>query len=275
MRRNLTPLFLALCLAAPAAMAQTVVPKAYAPEDLSILNEDDQARVIAKEYMDQSGNRQIPDDQLEFYLDQIDSGWSFSQIKADIARSLRGGSVNDGGWNGGRPGYRDDRPGNGVGWGPPVAGSGRVVRCESVDQRARECATGFRGRATIVRQHSRTQCIENRNWGQRPGMVWVNRGCRAEFAETGGAWSGSEYSVTCASNYDRYTTCAWNTRYGRPVLVETLSRDACIEGRNWGFRGSSIWVDRGCRARFGPQQRNDRYDYDRDGRYDRDDRYDD
>ena len=70
MRSTLIPILMALCLAAPAAMAQ-VSPKAYAPEDLNILDERDQARVIAKEYMDQSGNRQIPDDQLEFYLDQV------------------------------------------------------------------------------------------------------------------------------------------------------------------------------------------------------------
>lgn len=245
MRRALALSLLALALSAPAA-AQ-FQNKAYAPEDLSILREEDQIRVIAKEYMDQSGNREIPDDQLEFYLDQIDSGWTFTQIKEDIARSLR----DDHGWD------RDDydqyaRPGNGYGWGPPVAGAGTVVRCESIDQRPRQCPTNFRMRAVIVRQHSRTRCIEGQNWGQQPGMVWVNRGCRAEFAESGSAYGPeARYTVTCVSNYERYTTCAWNSRYGRPELIENLSRVQCVEGRNWGFRGSSIWVDNGCRGRFG------------------------
>src|SRR5688500_2690564 len=198
MRRVLALSRLALSLSGPAA-AQ-VQTKAYAPEDLTVLREEDQIRVIAKEYMDQSGNRDIPDDQLDFYLDQIDSGWTFTQIREDIARSLRGGD----GWD--RDDYDDyGRPGNGYGWGPPVNGSGRVVRCESIDQRPRECATGFRSRATIVRQHSRTRCVENQNWGQRPGAVWVNRGCRAEFAETGSAYAeGSGYTVTCVSNYGRH-----------------------------------------------------------------------
>ncbi len=40
------------------------------------------------EYADQSSGRRLPDDQLEFYLDQIDSGWTFSRIKQDIAESL-------------------------------------------------------------------------------------------------------------------------------------------------------------------------------------------
>jgi hypothetical protein len=250
MRRAFALSLLALSLSAP--VSAQVQPKAYAPEDLTILREEDQIRVIAKEYMEQSGNREIPDDQLDFYLDQIDSGWTFGQIKEDIARSLRGGRDWD---RDDYDRYDDDRPGNGYGWGPPVTGAGRVVRCESIDQRPRECATQFRRRAAIVRQHSRTRCVEGQNWGQRPGMVWVNRGCRAEFAETGGAWDGgTAYSVTCTSNYERYTTCAWNSRYGRPVLIETLSRERCVEGRNWGYRGSSIWVDDGCRGRFGPDE---------------------
>ncbi len=239
---RLIPVMLALCLAAPAAMAQTVSPKAYAPEDLSVLREDDQIRVISREYSDQSGGRRIPDDQLEFYLDQIDSGWRFSTIKADIAQSLRGNS-GSGGWNGNRP------------------GSGQVVRCESVNERNRECSTGFRGRATLVRQHSRAACVEGRSWGQRPGMVWVNWGCRADFADSGKPWQGGTgYSVTCSSVHERYTTCAWQSGWGRPVVIERLSREECIEGRGWGYLGSSIWVDRGCRARFGPQAYDPRYD---------------
>lgn len=259
--RPLPLLLLALCLAVPAAGAQ-VLPKAYAPEDLSVLREDDRARVIAKEYQDQTGGRRIPDDQLEFYLDQVESGWTFSAIKADIARSLGGPGTS-------RPGYGTQRPGNGVGWGPPVSGVGPVVRCESVNERPRECATNFRSRARIVRQHSRTECVEGRTWGQRPGAIWVNRGCRAEFAETQGGWDGSDYdrySVTCSSTNDRYTTCAWNERYGRPVMVSQLSRDACVEGRTWGYRNRALWVDNGCRARFGPDRQTGRV---RDDRYER------
>src|SRR5688572_3209722 len=132
MLRFLAGVVLSLSLTAVAAESRTV-PKAYAPENLSQLSEGDQARVISLEYQDQSDGRRIPDDQLKFYLDQVDSGWGFSRIKADIATSLNGQPGN-GGWNsaGGKPGN-----------GPP--GSGQVVRCESVDQRSRECQTGFRG----------------------------------------------------------------------------------------------------------------------------------
>ena len=38
---------------------------------------------------------------------------------------------------------------------------------------------------------------------------------------------------------------------GLPVLLDQLSGDACVEGGTWGYDGRQIWVDRGCRARFG------------------------
>ena len=38
---------------------------------------------------------------------------------------------------------------------------------------------------------------------------------------------------------------------GRPVIVQQLSSTQCVEGRNWGYSGNSLWVNSGCRARFG------------------------
>lgn len=241
MQRILILALLALGLFASSADAQ-VRPKAYAPENLATLAPDDRARVISLEYEDQSGGRRIPDDQLEFYMDQVRSGWSFSRIKADIAESLTGRYA-DGGWQGGRP-----VPG-------PVTNI-RVFRCESVNGRSRTCETGFRNRVELTRNLSRVQCIEGNNWGQMRGAVWVTRGCRAEFIEARRGWDDGDrygYSVTCSSPSESYRTCAWNARYGRPELLQTLSDARCIEGRTWGFRGNQIWVDRGCRGRFGPR----------------------
>lgn len=142
----------------------------------------------------------------------------------------------------------------------------REVTCESRDERYRQCNTGFRGQARIVRQLSQNPCIEGRTWGQERGMVWVSRGCRARFEDTG--WGDDGYrpgqagyqgddrdTVRCESTDDRRRACAWNTNWGRPRLVQQLSNSACIEGRSWGYgRDNSgremIWVDDGCRARF-------------------------
>lgn len=298
---------------APTVSAQAVT-KAYAPEDLRELAVPDRIRVLEKEYAEQSRGRRMPDDQLEFYLDQIDeSDWTFSRIKEDIAVSLGGGAVRPGGWNpgpGAGPGpgpafIREEilcesrneryvecrtpfrgqamvarnlsstrciegvnfgsRPG--IVWvrsgcrarfveddryvAPPVIG-GEVI-CESRNNRPNECRTPFRGRAVLARQISGQYCIEGRTWGTRLGMVWVNGGCRGVFVEErGGIGGGVGYNVTCGSEDGRYRACAWNAREGRPVLIEQISDTACIEGRTWGYdRREGLWVDRGCRGRFG------------------------
>lgn len=227
-----------LACAAPALQAQ-VNTRAYAPENLRTLSVQDQQRVIAQEYAEQSGGRRISDDQMRFYLDQVNrSSWGFSRIKQDIATSLRG----SGGWNGGGGGWPGTNPGH-----------TSVIRCESNDNRQRVCSTGWSS-ARLSRQISNTRCIEGSTWGSRNGAVWVSGGCRAEFVQGRGGWGGgggSGYTVTCSSNGNRTQTCAWQGR-GRPVLIEQLSGSPCIEGRSWGSRGgNTIWVSNGCRGRFG------------------------
>ena len=311
---------LALCLALLSAPAAAQSTRAYAPEDLRRLSVPERVRVIEREYADQARGRQIPDDQLEFYLDQIGSGWGFSRIRQDIASSLRGSGTGRpgagwGGWNGaswtgqtlvcsstdrrrrecrtpfsGRPVLVENISGTrcveganfgggggtmwvddgcrgrfaegrgGWGGGGWQGGDGGTVRCESRDRRQQVCAAGFRGRATLVRQLSDTACVEGRTWGQRGGDIWVSGGCRGEFAQAsgwgggwnGGGWNGSGYTITCASDDKRHRTCAWDRRQGRPQVIENLSSTRCQENRNWGWDGSgTIWVDGGCRARFG------------------------
>lgn len=227
---------------APVAHAQSGT-RSYAPEDLRPLSRNDRVRVLEIEYREQSNGRQLPNDQRDFYLAQINSGWTFSRIRSDMAQSLRG----NGGWNGGNQG---GYPGSG--------NNGRSVRCESVNDRYRECTTNFRNRAELARTFSKATCREDYSWGQRRGTVWVSRGCRAEFVESRSGWGPgrpeNNYSVTCSSDDDRYRTCAWQSRFGRPHLVETLSRTACVQGQTWGYtRNNSIWVDRGCRGRFAPR----------------------
>ena len=297
-------------LPTPAAAQST---RAYAPENLRPLSVSDRVRVLELEYAEQSGGRQLPDDQLEFYLAQINSGWTFSRIKQDIATSLRGqgnGNRPGGGWNGsnwagetvicsstdnrrrecrtpfqGRPQLVENISktrcvegvnfggGGGVMWvdrgcrgrfsegrgGWNDGTSGQTVRCESIDNRERTCATPFRGRIVLARQLSRNPCVEGQTWTQRGSSISVRNGCRGEFAQggnwgNGGNWGGGQqpgHSVTCASENNRRRSCAWDRRQGRPVVVENISKTRCQEGYNWGWDGGAIWVDRGCRARFG------------------------
>ena len=59
---------------------------------------------------------------------------------------------------------------------------GRTVRCESTDNRRRQCAVGVRRDVRMNRQLSKVPCIEGRNWGWDRNGIWVTNGCRAEFA---------------------------------------------------------------------------------------------
>lgn len=308
-------------LAAGAAQAQPSA-KAYAPEDLTRLTQPEQIRVLEKQFAELSGGRQLPEDQLEFYLAQIPRGWTYAQITDDMVQSLRDRA--DGATYQGTP---PSRPPVGLPQGPVP---GRAIRCESVSNRYTECASGFTHPPQLLRQLSRTACVEGRTWGHRPGMVWVSGGCRAEFAEVrpvggqlaevrcesvrgyrecnvpfrgpaallrqtqqsslcveGRTWgqrpgviwvdrgcggffsegyrpSGGyydpgqydEYTVDCQSLGSEYTLCSWNQRFGAPVLIEQYSFKPCVEGITWGYsprRG--LWVDAGCRARFGSSGR--------------------
>jgi len=136
--------------------------------------------------------------------------------------------------------------GNGYGQG------GQVVRCESTNDRYRECRMDTRGGVRIARQLSKTRCEEGRNWGQARDGVWVDRGCRAEFVGGRGNWNGGPgdgQRIRCESNDNRTRTCAIGAR-GDVRLVRQLSRAQCTEGYSWGQDRNGIWVSRGCRAEF-------------------------
>lgn len=321
-------LLLLCCLFASFAYAQKGGEKAYAPEDLTRLTQPEQVRVLEKQYAELSGGRQLPEDQLEFYLDQIPRGWTYAQITDDMVQSLR--DRVDGNTYQGTPPAVPLPPPQTPGYSRPLPPRGGVVVCESDRNGYRECATGFRNPPQIDSQLSNARCVEGRNWGHRPGVVWVSNGCRARFVESapaggrlpeiscqsvrgyrecnvafrgpavlirqtsgsslcveGRTWGqrpgviwvdrgcGGVFSegyrastgyyqpdqyddlvVDCSSLGNAYTLCSWDPNYGRPQLIEQFSLSPCIEGSTWGYtprRG--LWVDAGCRARFGGQGR--------------------
>ena len=229
MLRLLCCALLALGFASPAVVDAQVQGRAYAPENLRTLSHQDQVRVISLEYQEQSNGRRIPDDQLRFYLDQVNrSNWTFSRIKQDIAQSL-GGS-----------GPQSPRP--------PVAGG--TIRCESENGRNRSCPTPWRGHSRLSRQLSKARCVQGQNWFSRPGQVTVSGGCRGEFAPgSNGGGVGVGVDIQCESNDSRYRRCGSNL-HGNARLLRQLSSTRCVQGRNWGLREGALWVDGGCRGVF-------------------------
>lgn len=75
--------------------------------------------------------------------------------------------------------------GRGAGWGqrpqPPFA-PGHVVRCESSNHRHRRCNIAVHHGVALSRQLSSASCVRGRTWGWDRNGIWVDRGCRAEFA---------------------------------------------------------------------------------------------
>ena len=62
------------------------------------------------------------------------------------------------------------------------SGYGRdLVRCESRDNRQRRCNVAIGRGVELVRQLSRSRCVQGSNWGWDRGGIWVDRGCRADF----------------------------------------------------------------------------------------------
>ncbi|MFZ2491547.1 MAG: DUF3011 domain-containing protein [Thermoanaerobaculia bacterium] len=123
-----------------------------------------------------------------------------------------------------------------------------VVPCDSMGERI-ECRVAAHGKIAIVDERSENLCFEAITWGTAsPGVVWVDRGCRATFTTLQKELPPRR--VVCES-LGGETVCPADLSAGA-TLVEQLSRSACILGKTWGLgtSGKDIWVDGGCRAVF-------------------------
>ena len=58
-----------------------------------------------------------------------------------------------------------------------------------------------------------------------------------------------EYTLSCASRSFRRQECALRGA-GTARLARQPSKSKCTEGRTWGVRDSTLWVDNGCAGRF-------------------------
>ncbi len=136
------------------------------------------------------------------------------------------------------------------------------VTCASDDGNRHYCAVDTSRGVKLTKQRSGSPCIKGQTWGYDRRGIWVDRGCRAEFAlGTGygppgggnGNWNGGGgggyQTVTCSSDNGRRNYCNVNTSRG-VRMVNQRSGSPCVQGQTWGYSKNSIWVDRGCRADF-------------------------
>ena len=149
----------------------------------------------------------------------------------------------------------------------PAAGSVANVSCSSDDGKRHYCTIDSGGRVRLQQQRSGSPCREGYSWGWDDKVIWVDHGCRAEFAVEGGPGAGDpspdpaplwgrntylgaqDLVISCASDDMRRHYCPADTR-GGVQLLKQRSESSCRQGRSWGYDRSGIWVDHGCRADF-------------------------
>ena len=142
---------------------------------------------------------------------------------------------------------------------PPPDRDNRIISCSSDDGGRHYCHADTRRGVLLVRQRSGSPCSEGSTWGYDERGIWVDRGCRADFAikdrdhepghdHDGHGKEGVE-TITCSSDDGRRNYCAVEVR-GDVQLVKQRSGSPCVEGSTWGHDQQGIWVDRGCRADF-------------------------
>jgi hypothetical protein len=148
----------------------------------------------------------------------------------------------------------------------PAPGSIGTISCSSDDGRRHYCDSGGGGRVRLDRQRSDSPCREGYSWGSDGRGIWVDHGCRADFAVDGGRGGGwdrdrdrdrndwnrggtADSVISCSSDDMHRHYCPADTRRGVQLLKQR-SDSSCRQGYSWGYDRRGIWVDRGCRGDF-------------------------
>ena len=131
---------------------------------------------------------------------------------------------------------------------------GRSLICESQNNTRSVCAADTTYGVQLVRQISQNGCNRGTDWGFTENGVWVDNGCRAEFAFGGDQryqpmTSSARSRVTCESQNNAMNRCSADTYWG-VTLARQISDSTCVRGRTWGYDANGIWVTGGCRAEF-------------------------
>jgi len=141
---------------------------------------------------------------------------------------------------------------------PGYDGYAGTIRCESRNNNTQRCNVRTDNRVDLQRVIG-GRCSKGRDWGFTANQIWVSGGCRAEFAY--GYSNSGGYPTPLPQPVDDYAgtlSCeSWNYKYqqcnvrtdDRVELVRKIA-GKCNAGRQWGYTGDYIWVDKGCRAEF-------------------------
>lgn len=94
-------------------------------------------------------------------------------------------------------------------------------------------------------------------WQRQPGGGWkilrnmaLPSGREGRDFDRGSREMETGFPIRCDSADMGRHTCTAPFQISRVVMARQLSGSPCTQGQTWGWEGSSIWVDRGCRAEF-------------------------
>jgi Protein of unknown function (DUF3011) len=128
---------------------------------------------------------------------------------------------------------------------------GQTITCSSDDGGRHNCPVDARGGVQMTNQRSGAACQQGYSWGYDPNGIWVDHGCRADFAVNSG-WNnggGGGQTIACSSDDGNRHYCDTDVR-GGVQMTRQRSDARCEQGYSWGFDRRGIWVDHGCRADF-------------------------
>jgi hypothetical protein len=182
--------------------------------------------------------------------------WVDHGCRADFAVNTSAG-----GWNReddhGRSDWNGDR------------NAAQTLTCSSEDGGRHYCSADTRGGVRMLNQRSGSPCREGYSWGSDRRGIWVDHGCRADFAvnTSGGGWNREDdrgrgdwngdrngdrdaaQTLTCSSEDGKRHYCSADTR-GEVRMIHQRSGSPCQRGYSWGSDRNGVWVDHGCRADF-------------------------
>lgn len=131
---------------------------------------------------------------------------------------------------------------------PPTA-QGQTVRCGSQDGEKKVCEADTRHGARLVKQLGDAPCKQDASWGFDEEGIWVDHGCKGEFALGSGTPAEADDRLVSCSSGGGKKYCQADTLFGAK-LVQQRSNAACTQGASWGFDEQGIWVDHGCSGDF-------------------------
>lgn len=125
----------------------------------------------------------------------------------------------------------------------------QAIRCSSEDGEKKVCEADTRHGARLVKQLGDAPCKQDSSWGFDEEGIWVDHGCKGEFALGSEAPAEGDDKLVSCSSYGGKKYCQADTRFGAK-LVQQRSSTACTQGTSWGFDEQGIWVDHGCSGDF-------------------------